>query len=103
MDPSSVIFDWLHEYTMAFDRVGVLSEICAAMPGDHTCEAACRRPVTRVKTPSTAAWALSSGGSTPVSSAVHPHGRGAKVPASFFIASAILFLSRSTSSTVTST
>lgn len=48
--PSSVtVYDWLHEHLMAFDRVGVLSEICAAMPGDHTYEAARRRAVPKVK------------------------------------------------------
>ena len=48
--PSSVtVYDWLHEHLAAFDRVGVLSEMHLAMPGEHTYEAACRRAVQRLK------------------------------------------------------
>lgn len=49
-EPASVtVYDWLSEHLMAFDRIGVLSEIHLAEPGTPTYDAARRRAVENIR------------------------------------------------------
>lgn len=46
---SVTVYDWMNTHQAALSRVGILTEVCEALPGMPTYDAACRRALVRIK------------------------------------------------------